>query len=189
MKCDVKIIEYRDNQAYADLQQAAADLTELTQAYDAQARPGGRDRLQPRQGLRPALAMPSWRRPRPARARAMASSLITARMKVSNASEAHGRKAKEPCQGRRLRLSGNRSGPDGSGADPRRRRGRPFPADAVFGYEVVDDNPADPAGSGERRTRWRRRPDALLRAPPPGWCGAVAGDHRRRRRRGAADRR
>ena len=34
----VRIIEYRDNQAYADLQAAAAELNELTAQHDAAAR-------------------------------------------------------------------------------------------------------------------------------------------------------
>lgn len=137
----IKIVEYRDNQAYTDLQQAAAELTELTQTADAQARQAAEiDKLAKASGLPSDAELAAAEA---GKARAMSSSLITTRMKVSYASEAHSRKAKAhakvgtfgyqeltPDTLELVRLLDE--------------RGQPFPADAVFGYEVVDANPPIP---------------------------------------------
>jgi hypothetical protein len=137
----IKVIEYRDNQAYAELQQAAADLDELTKATDAHARQAAEiDKLAKASGLPGDTELAAAET---GKARALASSLITARMKVSNASEAHSRKAKGHAK---VGSFGYQE------IDPVRmevvrildERGQPFPADAVFGYEVVDANPPRP---------------------------------------------
>ena len=142
----IKIIEYRDNQAYADLQAAAAELNDLTAQHDAAARNAAEiDKLAKASGL-PADA--EIAAAEAGKARALASALIAARGKVSHASEAHQRKARNPAK----------AGTFGVGTFGYQEltpdtlelvrlldeQGKPFPADAVFGYEVVDADPPMP---------------------------------------------
>jgi hypothetical protein len=137
----IKIIEFRDNQAYADLQQAAAELADLTNAADAQARQAAEiDKLAKASGLPGDAELAAAES---GKAKAMASALITARMKVSNASEAHSRKAKGHAK---VGSFGYQEIESGRMEVVRLldERGQPFPPDAVFGYEVVDANPPMP---------------------------------------------
>lgn len=137
----IKIIEYRDNQAYADLQAAAAALNEITAATEAAKRNAEEiDKLAKLSGLPADIELAAAEA---GKARAMASSLIVARMKVSNASENHARKAKGHAQ---VGTFGYQE------LDPVKlelvrlldESGRPFPPEAVFGYEVVDADPPMP---------------------------------------------
>ena len=136
-----RIVEYRDNQAYADLQAAAAELGDLTAQHDAATRNAAEiDKLAKASGLPGDAEIAAAEA---GKARALASALIAARGKVSHASEVHSKKARghakvgtfgyqelTPDTLELVRLLDE--------------QGKPFPPDAVFGYEVEDANPPMP---------------------------------------------
>lgn len=137
----IKIVEFRDSAAYAVLQQADADLRELMAAADAAKREAAEIEHLAKESQAPADLEKA--ESAKARARALASSIITAREKVGIVSEAHGKKAKAH------KMVGTFGYQE---VDPARMEvvrlldeaGNPFPADAVFGYEVVDAEPPMP---------------------------------------------
>lgn len=137
----IRIIECRDNAAYAALQQADADLRELAESADAAKREADEIEQLAKQSQAPADLEKA--EAAKVRARALASTILTAREKVKLASEAHGKKARthkmvgafgyqeiDSVRMEVLRLLDE--------------HGNPFPADAVFGYEVVDAQPPMP---------------------------------------------
>lgn len=137
----IKIIEYRDPAAYDALQQAGADLRELTESADVAKREADElDKLAKQSSLPADLELAEAEK---AKARGIASLIIAARGKVKAASELHGKKAKAH------KMVGTFGYQEIDTARMEAVRllddaGNPFPPDAVFGYEVVDANPPRP---------------------------------------------
>lgn len=137
----IKIIEHRDNQAYDDLQKAAAELNALAIEHDTATREAAEiEKLAKASGLPGDLETAAAAT---GKAKALASALIAARGKVSHASENHRKKA----------LGHAKVGTFGyQELTPDTlelvrlldEEGNPFPPDAVFGYEVVDAKPPLP---------------------------------------------
>ena len=137
----IRIIEHRDNVAYKTLQQAAADLNDMSAAADAANRQASDlENLAKQSQLPSDIDIAAGEK---AKAKALASAIITARMKVQNASEHH---SKMSTQNRLCGAFGYQE-IDSSKMEVLRlldEAGNPFPKDAVFGYEVVDAEPPMP---------------------------------------------
>lgn len=138
----IKIVEYRDPQAYADLQQAATELSSLSASVDAVMRLANElDELAKQSQLPADLGLAASES---ANSKALASSLIAARMKVKHASEANSRKAfghpkvgtfgYQEIDSSTMKVLAIKDD-----------QGNPFPAGDVFGYEVADADPPMPA--------------------------------------------
>lgn len=138
----IKILECRDNAAFANLQQAAAELVELEHsAEDANRHADEIEKLAGRSHAPADLELAAGER---AKANALASAILAARMKAKQASEMH----------RRMAFSHRMVGTFGyQEIDPIDSKvirlldeaGNPFPPDMVFGYDIADANPPFPA--------------------------------------------
>ncbi len=137
----IKIIECRDNNAYSDLQRAAAELNDAITAAEAAERHAGElDALAQRSQSPSDINIANVER---AKAQALVSALIGARMKVQQASECH----RKNCRTHGLVGVFGYQEIETSKMEVQRlldEAGNPFPADAVFGYEVVDADPPMP---------------------------------------------
>lgn len=138
----IRILEFRDNQAQADLNQVAVDFNRLVADADDAARLASEIEALAKRSQSPAdLELAVSQR---AAAQALASSMTTARMKVKHASEANAKRARTHMQ----------TGTFGyQEIDPTKMEvvrlldeaGNPFPAGAVFCYEVADAEPLMPS--------------------------------------------
>lgn len=137
----IKFIEYRDNNVYADLQQADKELREITDSADTAKREAAEIEQLAKDSQSPADLEKA--EAAKARARLFFSSIIIAREKLKVISESHTKQAKAH---KKVGTFGYQE-IDSSRMEVMRlldEEGNLVPSNAVFCYEVVDSDPPMP---------------------------------------------
>lgn len=138
----IKIVEYRDNTAHADLQQAAAELNQIITSADASRREATEiEDLAKQSNLASDIALAEAEKEKSGK---LSSSVLAAKMKVKYLSQSSTKRAFDHAM---VGTFGYQEIDSATMTVVRLldESGQPYPRDAIFGYEVVDVEPPMPA--------------------------------------------